>query len=136
MARQVITATVEAVNERGVKVNGNWHNFSSYANGSDIDRTVQAGDTAEIVLTSTGWVRKLTVKQRAATQKAEQAAQQGNGAAGARALDAAQYTRLRVVEIAVPIAVHFAEDFDAYLTRLGALVNWLVAFVEEGDPLG
>jgi hypothetical protein len=40
------------------------------------------------------------------------------------------------VEIAAPIAVQYAEDFDAYLTKLGALANWITAFVEEGDPLG
>jgi hypothetical protein len=136
MAKQTLTAVIEATNERGVKVNGNWHNYSSYANGSDIDRTVQAGDTAEIELTNTGWIRKLTVKARAAAQSNGQHAPQAPSASGARQLDASQYTRLRAVEIAAPIVVQFAEDFDAYLTRLSALVNWVVAFVEEGDPLG
>jgi len=136
MARQTLTAVVEAVNERGVRVNGTWHNFSSYAPNGDIDRTVQAGDTAELELTNTGWIRKLTVKDRAAAQTNGQTAPQTPSALGARQLDASQYTRLRAVEIAAPIAVQFAEDFDAYLTRLSALVNWVVAFVEEGDPLG
>jgi hypothetical protein len=136
MARQTLTAVVEAVNDRGIKVNGNWHNFSSFASATEIDRSVQAGDTAELELTNTGWIRKLTVKARASAQSNGQAAPQTPSALGARQLDASQYTRLRAVEIAAPIAVQFAEDFDVYLTRLSALVNWVVAFVEEGDPLG
>jgi hypothetical protein len=136
MAKQVITATIEAVNERGVRIDGTWHNYSSYAQNGAIDRTVQAGDTAELELTNTGWVRKLTIVSRAATQQAGQAAPQAPSAVGARALDAAQYTRLRAVEIAAPVVAQYAEDFDAYLNRLSALVNWVVAFVEEGDPLG
>jgi len=136
MAKQTLTAVIEAVNERGIKVNGAWHNYSSYANGSDIDRTVQAGDTAEIELTSTGWVRKLAVKARAATQTNGQNAPQAPGAAGARQLDASQYARMRAVEIAAPVAVQFSEDLQAYLTNLGVLANWITAFIEEGDPLG
>jgi hypothetical protein len=136
MARQTLTAVVEAVNERGVKVNGTWHNFSSYANGSDIDRSVQAGDTAELELTSTGWVRKLTVKTRAASQNNGQPAPQAPSASGTRQLDATQYTRLRAVEIAAPVAVNFSEDMEAYLNNLNALANWITADVEEGDPLG
>jgi hypothetical protein len=136
MARQTLTAVVEALNERGVKVQGQWHNFSSYAQNGAIDRTAQVGDTVELELTNTGWVRKLTVTQRAPAQSNGQTAPQAPSALGARQLDASQYTRLRAVEIAAPIAVQFAEDFDAYLTRLSALVNWVVAFVEEGDPLG
>jgi hypothetical protein len=136
MAKQVITATVEAVNERGIKVNGNWHNYSSYASATEIDRSVQAGDTAELELTNTGWIRKLTVKARAAAQSNGQAAPHSPSALGARQLDASQYTRLRAVEIAANVAVQYAEDFDAYLNRLSTLVNWIVAFVEEGDPLG
>jgi hypothetical protein len=97
MARQTLTAVIEAVNERGVRINGTWHNFSSYAANGAIDRTVQAGDTAEIELTGTGWVRKLSIVQRAQTQQPAQAAQQPTNGVGARALDAAQYTRLRAV---------------------------------------
>jgi hypothetical protein len=136
MARQTLTAVVEAVNERGVRVNGTWHNFSSYANGSDIDRTVQAGDTAELELTNTGWIRKLAVKARAAAQSNGQAAPQAPSASGARQLDAAQYARMRAVEIAAPVAVQFSEDLQAYLTNLGTLANWITAYIEEGDPLG
>jgi hypothetical protein len=136
MARQTLTAVVEAVNERGVKVNGTWHNFSSYANGSDIDRSVQAGDTAEIELTGTGWVRKLTVKTRAATQQNGQAAPQAPSALGARQLDASQYARMRAIEIAAPIVVNYSEDLEAYLTNLAALANWITAYIQEGDPLG
>jgi hypothetical protein len=140
MAKQVLTTVIEATNERGVKFNGAWHNYSGYASDGDIDRTVSTGDRAEVELTGTGWVRKLRVLERAAQAQPSpsgNASPNGGAApAGARQLDATQYTRLRAVEIAAPIAVHFAEDFDAYLTRLSALVNWVVAFVEEGDPLG
>jgi len=136
MARQVITAVVEATNERGVKFNGAWHNYSSYAQNGDIDRTVQAGDVAELELTNTGWVRKLRVVQRAQAQQNGQVAPQAPSTVGARQLDAAQYTRLRALELASPVALHFAEDLEAYLTSLSALVNWMVRYVEEGDPLG
>jgi hypothetical protein len=136
MARQTLTAVVEAVNERGVRVNGTWHNFSSYAPNGDIDRTVQAGDTVALELTNTGWVRKLTVTQRAPAQTNGQNAPQAPSALGARQLDAAQYARMRAVEIAAPIAVQFSEDLQAYLTNLGALANWITAYIEEGDPLG
>jgi hypothetical protein len=136
MAKQVITATVEAVNERGVRINGTWHNYSSYANNGDIDRTVQAGDTAEIELTGTGWVRKLTVKNRAATQQNGQAAPQAPSAVGVRQLDASQYARMRAIEIAAPIVVNYSEDLEAYLTNLAALANWITAYIQEGDPLG
>jgi hypothetical protein len=136
MARQTLTAVIEAVNERGVRINGTWHNFSSYAANGAIDRTVQAGDTAELELTNTGWIRKLSILQRAPAQQAEQAAQQGNSAAGARQLDAAQYMRLRAVEIAATVATQFSEDIDAYLHNLSAIANFVYAYIQEGDPLG
>ena len=136
MARQTLTAVVEGINERGVKVNGTWHNYSSYAPNGDIDRTAQVGDTVEIELTNTGWVRKLTVTQRAQAQSNGHNAPQAPSALGARQLDASQYTRLRAVEIAAPVAVQYSEDLQAYLTNLAALANWITAYVEEGDPLG
>jgi hypothetical protein len=136
MARQTLTAVVEAVNERGVKVNGRWYNFSSYAQNGAIDRSVAQGDKVEAEITSTGWIRSLRILERAQAQATAQAAQQGNNGAGARALDAAQYARLRAVEIAAPIAVQFSEDFEAYMQNLNALANWIVSYVEGGDPLG
>jgi hypothetical protein len=136
MAKQVITAVVEGVNERGVKVQGQWHNFSSYAQNGAIDHTAQVGDTVELELTNTGWVRKLEVKARAATQQNGQAASHAPSALGARQLDASQYARMRAVEIAAPVAVQFSEDMQAYLTNLAALANWITAYIEEGDPLG
>jgi hypothetical protein len=136
MARQTLTGIVESVNERGIRVNGTWHNYSSYANNGDIDRTVQAGDKAEIELTGTGWVRKLRILERAQAQGAAQTPQQPNNGAGARTLDAAQYTRLRAVEIAASVAVQYSEDLEAYMQNLNALANWIVGYVEGGDPLG
>jgi hypothetical protein len=136
MARQALTTVVEAVNERGVKVNGAWHNFSTYAQNGAIDRTVQAGDTVELELTNTGWVRKLTVTQRAATQQAGQAAPHTPGASGARQLDANQYARMRALEIAAPVAVQFSEDLEGYMANLAVLANWLTAYIQDGDPLG
>ncbi len=136
MAKQTITGIVEAANERGIKLNGNWHNYSAYARNGDIDRTAQQGDKVEAEITSTGWIRSLRVVERAQTQQAAQPNPQSNNGVGARALDAAQYTRLRAVEIAAPIAVQFSEDLQAYLTNLGTLANWITAYIEEGDPLG
>jgi len=136
MARQTLTAVVEAVNERGVRVNGAWHNFSSYAQNGAIDRTVQAGDTVELELTNTGWVRKLAVTARAATQQTGQVAPQAPSALGARQLDASQYARMRAVEIAAPIAVQYSEDLEAYMANLATLANWLTAYIQDGDPLG
>jgi hypothetical protein len=134
MAKQVITATVEAVNERGVKVQGNWHNFSSFATNGDIDRTVSAGDRVEVELTGTGWVRKLRVLDRAA--QAQPSPSGGAAPIGARQLDASQYARMRAVEIAAPIAVNFSEDLEAYMANLATLANWLTAYIQDGDPLG
>jgi hypothetical protein len=136
MARQTLTGIVEAVNERGVRINGTWHNYSAYARNGDIDRTAQQGDKVEAEITSTGWIRSLRILERAQTQQATQVAQQGNNGAGARALDAAQYARLRAVEIAAPIAVQFSEDLEAYLRNLNTLANWITAYIEGGDPLG
>ena len=136
MARQTLTAVVEALNERGVKVNGAWHNFSSYAQNGAIDRTAQVGDTVELELTNTGWVRKLEVKARAATQQNGQAASHAPSALGARQLDASQYARMRAVEIAAPIVVNFSEDLEAYMANLATLANWLTAYIQDGDPLG
>jgi hypothetical protein len=136
MARQTLTAVVEALNERGVKVQGQWHNFSSYAQNGAIDRTAQVGDTVELELTNTGWVRKLEVKARAATQQNGQAASHAPSALGARQLDASQYARMRAVEIAAPIAVQFSEDLEAYMANLATLANWLTAYIQDGDPLG
>jgi hypothetical protein len=120
MARQKLTGIVEAVNERGVRINGTWHNYSAYARNGDIDRTAQQGDKVEAEVTSTGWIRSLRILERAA----------------ARALDAARYTRLRAVEIAAPIAAQYAADYEDYLNKLSALATWLVCYIEEGDPLG
>jgi len=136
MARRTLTAVVEAVNERGVRVNGTWHNFSSYAQNGAIDRTAQVGDTVELELTNTGWVRKLTVTQRAQAQSNGHNAPQAPSASGARQLDASQYARMRAVEIAAPIAVNYSEDLEAYLANLAVLANWLAAYIQEGDPLG
>ena len=135
MAKQVISATVEALNERGIKVNGAWHNFSSYAQNGAIDRTAQVGDTVELELTNTGWVRGLKVIQRAPAQSNGQAAPQALSALGARQLDATQYTRLRAVEIAATVVVQYSEDLEAYMANLSTLANWITHYVEEGDPL-
>jgi hypothetical protein len=136
MAKQVITATVESANERGIRINGNWHNYSAYASNGDIDRTVAQGDRVEVELTGTGWVRKLRILERAQVQATAQATQQPNNGIGVRALDASQYTRLRAVEIAAPIAVNFSEDLEAYMANLAVLANWLTAYIQDGDPLG
>jgi hypothetical protein len=136
MARQTLTGIVEAVNERGVRINGTWHNYSAYARNGDIDRTAQQGDKVEAEITSTGWIRSLRILERAQAQATAQAAQQPTNGVGARALDAAQYTRLRAVEIAATAAVQFSEDFEAYMQNLNALANWIVSYVEGGDPLG
>jgi hypothetical protein len=136
MARQTLTGIVEAVNERGVRINGTWHNYSAYARNGDIDRTAQQGDKVEAEITSTGWIRSLRILERAQTQQATQVAQQGNNGAGARTLDATQYARLRAVEIAATAAVQFSEDIDAYLRNLTTIANLIVAYIQEGDPLG
>jgi hypothetical protein len=136
MAKQVIRATVEAVNERGVKVNGQWYNFSSYAQNGAIDRSVAQGDTAEIELTGTGWVRKLSIVQRAQTQQATQASPQPPNGLGARQLDANQYARLRAIEIAATVATQYSEGIDAYLHNLSTIANFIYAYIQEGDPLG
>jgi hypothetical protein len=136
MAKQVITATVEGVNERGVKVQGQWHNFSSYASNGAIDHTAQVGDTVELELTNTGWVRKLAVIARASAQSNGQNAPQAPSALGARQLDAAQYARLRAVELASAAALHYSEGVEQYLENLSLLANWITRYVEEGDPLG
>jgi hypothetical protein len=139
MAKQVITTTVEAVNERGIRINGTWHNYSSYAQNGDIDRTVQAGDRAEVELTGTGWVRKLRVLERAAqAQPSPSGNTSPNGGAapaGARQLDAAQYARLRAVELASAAALHYSDSVERYLENLSILANWITRYVEEGDPL-
>ena len=126
-----ITATVEAVNERGIKLNGEWHNYSRYADGA-IDRTAQVGDTVQVELTSTGWVRALTVVQRAPQQNSAAAAP---AVSAARALDAEQYARLRAVEIASPVAAQYAQSAGEYLQTLAALANWIALYITDGDPL-
>jgi len=139
MARQTqptqrqLTATVEAVNERGVKLNGEWHNYSRFADGT-IDRTAQVGDTVQVQLTNTGWVRALTVLQRAPQQNG-QAVPPAVGVSAARALDPAQYARLRAVEIASPVAAQYAQSAGEYLQTLSALANWIALYITDGDPL-
>jgi len=126
-----LTATVEAVNERGIKLNGEWHNYSRFADGA-IDRTAQVGDTVQVELTSTGWVRALTVVQRAPQQNSAAAAP---AVSAARALDAEQYARLRAVEIASPVAAQYAQSAGEYLQTLAALANWIALYITDGDPL-
>ena len=128
-----LTATVEAVNERGIKLNGEWHNYSRFADGA-IDRTAQVGDTVQVELTSTGWVRALTVVQRAPQQNG-QAAPPAVGVSAARQLDAEQYARLRAVEIASPVAAQYAQSAGEYLQTLSALANWIALYITDGDPL-
>jgi len=132
--RQPITATVEAVNERGIKIGGTWHNYSRYADGA-IDRTAQVGDTVQVELTSTGWVRALRVVQRAAQQNGQVAPPAAGASAAPRALDAEQYARLRAVEIASPVAAQYAQSAGEYLQTLAALANWIALYITEGDPL-
>ena len=131
---QPITATVEAVNERGVKLNGAWHNYSRYADGA-IDRTAQVGDIVQVELTSTGWVRALRVVQRAAQQNGQAAPPAAGASAAPRALDAEQYTRLRAVEIASPVAAQYAQSAGEYLQTLSALAVWIERYIVDGDPL-
>ena len=132
--RQPITATVEAVNERGIKIGGTWHNYSRYADGA-IDRTAQVGDTVQVVLTNTGWVRALTVLQRASQQHGQAAPPAAGASAAPRALDAEQYARLRAVEIASPVAAQYAQSAGEYIQTLASLANWIALYVTEGDPL-
>jgi len=136
MARRVVAGIVEATNERGVKLGGTWHNYSSYAQNGQIDRTVKPGDTVELELTSTGWIHGLKVVSRARSQQDGQAAPQAPSALGARQLDAAQYTRLRALELASPVALQYADSVERYMEVLSAVANWFVRYVEEGDPLG
>lgn len=132
--RQPITATVEAVNERGIKINGTWHNYSRYADGA-IDRTAQVGDTVQVELTSTGWVRALRIVQRAAQQNGQAAPPAAGASAAPRALDAGQYARLRAVEIASPVAAQYAQSAGEYLQTLAALAVWIERYIVDGDPL-
>jgi len=132
--RQPITATVEAVNERGIKIGGTWHNYSRYADGA-IDRTVQVGDTVELELTNTGWVRALRIVQRAAQQNGQAAPPAAGASAAPRALDAEQYARLRAVEIASPVAAQYAQSAGEYLQTLAALAVWIERYIVDGDPL-
>ena len=132
--RQPITATVEAVNERGIKIDGTWHNYSRYADGA-IDRTAQVGDTVELELTNTGWVRALRIVQRAAQQNGQAAPPAAGASAAPRALDAEQYARLRAVEIASPVAAQYAQSAGEYLQTLAVLANWIALYITEGDPL-
>jgi hypothetical protein len=132
--RQPITATVEAVNERGIKIGGTWHNYSRYADGA-IDRTAQVGDTVELELTNTGWVRALRIVQRAAQQNGQAAPPAAGASAAPRALDAEQYARLRAVEIASPVAAQYAQSAGEYLQTLAALAVWIERYIVDGDPL-
>ena len=132
--RQPITATVEAVNERGIKIDGTWHNYSRYADGA-IDRTAQVGDTVELELTNTGWVRALRIVQRAAQQNGQAAPPAAGASAAPRALDAEQYARLRAVEIASPVAAQYAQSAGEYLQTLSALAVWIERYIVDGDPL-
>ena len=132
--RQPITATVEAVNERGIKIGGTWHNYSRYADGA-IDRTAQVGDTVELELTNTGWVRALRIVQRAAQQHGQAAPPAAGASAAPRALDAEQYARLRAVEIASPVAAQYAQSAGEYLQTLAALAVWIERYIVDGDPL-
>jgi transposase-like protein len=132
--RQPITATVEAVNERRIKIDGTWHNYSRYADGA-IDRTAQVGDTVQVVLTNTGWVRALRIVQRAAQQNGQAVPPAAGASAAPRALDAEQYARLRAVEIASPVAAQYAQSAGEYLQTLAALANWIALYITEGDPL-
>lgn len=132
--RQPITATVEAVNERGIKIGGTWHNYSRYADGA-IDRTAQVGDIVQVELTSTGWVRALRVVQRAAQQNGQAAPPAAGVSAAPRALDAEQYARLRAVEIASPVAAQYAQSAGEYLQTLSALAVWIERYIVDGDPL-
>jgi len=136
MARRVVVGVVEATNERGVKLGGTWHNYSSFAQNGQIDRSVKPGDTAELELTNTGWIHKLQVVQRAGSQQDGQAAPQAPSALGARQLDASQYARLRALELASPVALQYSDSVERYMEVLSAVANWLVRYIEEGDPLG
>jgi transposase-like protein len=132
--RQPITATVEAVNERGIKIGGTWHNYSRYADGA-IDRTAQVGDIVQVELTNTGWVRALRVVQRAAQQNGQAAPPAVGASAAPRALGAEQYARLRAVEIASPVAAQYAQSPGEYLQTLSALAVWIERYIVDGDPL-
>lgn len=139
MARQTrqtqpITATVEAVNERGIKIGGTWYNYSRYADGA-IDRTAQVGDTVQVELTNTGWVRALRVVQRASQQNGQAAPPAAGVSAAPRALDAGQYARLRAVEIASPVAAQYAQSAGEYLQTLAVLAVWIERYIVDGDPL-
>ena len=53
-----IIASVESVNEKGVKIEGEWHNYSRFAKDGDI-ATVSKGQIAEAVIDKSGFIRQL-----------------------------------------------------------------------------
>lgn len=55
-----LTGKVEATNDKGVKVGGEWHNYSKYAKAEAIE-IANKGDDVALTLDGAGFVRELAV---------------------------------------------------------------------------
>lgn len=66
---QKVVGQVEATNDKGVKVDGQWHNYSKFA-AAEALAPAQAGQWAEISIDSSGFVRSLVVAQKSPTPAA------------------------------------------------------------------
>jgi hypothetical protein len=55
-----ITATVEAANEKGIKFNGEWINFSKFA-APDAIEVASRGDVVALEIDGSGFVRRLQI---------------------------------------------------------------------------
>jgi hypothetical protein len=62
---QRLVGEVQATNEKGIRIDGSWHNFSKYAK-PDALAPVQAGQWAELQIDGSGFVRAVIAQTKPA----------------------------------------------------------------------
>lgn len=102
-AREQVQGVVEARNERGVRLAGQWYNYSRWA---EEIQPHEVGTHVTLDLDGSGFIRKLTASAApaptpASTPAVPAAVSAGSAQGGARQLNAEEYTRLRVLELVV-----------------------------------
>lgn len=121
MAKQSVSGTVESVNERGIKFDGEWLNYSKFLKGDKPER----GDTVTLVVDGK-WVNEIKLGGSGSAPRSNGTARASSG--GYRSDD----TNLRIArQVALKGAVeHFAgsgastediiglaREFEAYLNE-------------------
>ncbi len=130
MANVTKRVTIEAVNDRGIKFEGSWYNYSKFAKRAEIDHA-SPNAVADVELDKAGFVRKVRVIEGATGVTGNS---QPASPAPSRALGNSQYVRLQLVPHALRVIEMMCErghtvDATDILSHVEEILSYLEAIV-------